>query len=96
MNVKNEKLTYYNSFEFIRLVTVSLNVAKLVTQVIAFCYRFQCLAAATKKHKNTNIHIHTILYTVHAHTYVLYSCIHLHNTNAYTHRSNIIFIIIIL
>ena len=46
VNVKNEKLTYYNSFEFIRLITVSLNVAKLLTQVIAFGNRFQYLAAA--------------------------------------------------
>ena len=49
MNVKNGKLTYYNSFEFIRLITVSLNVANLLTQVIAFGNRFQCLATATKK-----------------------------------------------
>ena len=53
VNVKNEKLTYYNSFKFLRLVTVSLNVAKLLTQVIAFGNRFQCLAAATKKHMSS-------------------------------------------
>ena len=54
MNVKNEKLTYNNSFEFIRLVTVSQDVAKLLTQVIAFGNRFQCIAAATKKHVSSS------------------------------------------
>ena len=43
----------YNNFSIIKLVTASLNEAKLLTQVTVLGKRFQCLAAATVKHKSS-------------------------------------------